>query len=64
MWSPLTHPAASPPLLERGLADAVPPRSGRQRLPVPVRPGRATFIEGVGAAELDSAWRWLQDYER
>jgi 3-dehydroquinate synthase len=61
---PLTHPACSSALLERALADTVRHRGGWQRLPVPVRPGTATFIEGVGGPELAGALRWLRDHAR
>lgn len=58
---PLTHPAGTPALLERALADSVRHRGGRQRLPVPVRPGHAVFLNDITPADLTRAHRKVRE---
>ncbi|MFJ1615939.1 MULTISPECIES: sedoheptulose 7-phosphate cyclase [unclassified Streptomyces] len=52
---PVDHPATTPELLDRGLAQATAHRGGMQRIPVPVEPGSAEFLEGVTSSELVDA---------
>lgn len=58
---PLSHPTCTTSLLDEGLRDTVRHRGGRQRLPVPVRPGASVFLEGVTVDELDRAVRRVND---
>jgi 3-dehydroquinate synthase len=59
---PVTHPAVTPEVLASGLQDAVRHRAGRQRLPVPVHPGQAVFLEDVTLDELVTCQQWLADF--
>lgn len=52
---PVSHPATTPELLVRGLAQATAHRGGMQRIPVPVEPGSAEFLEDVTNDELVDA---------
>lgn len=52
---PVDHPLCTPDLLSRGLLQTTAHRGGRQRIPVPVEPGSATFIDDVTDAELVDA---------
>lgn len=58
---PVTHPDCRPDVVARGLAESVVHRSGRQLIPVPIRPGHATFLDGVTDAELRAALRRLDE---
>ncbi|WP_202499140.1 MULTISPECIES: sedoheptulose 7-phosphate cyclase [Streptomyces] len=52
---PVDHPMCTLDLLSHGLAQTTLHRGGRQRIPVPVEPGSAEFLEEVTERELAEA---------
>jgi 3-dehydroquinate synthase len=59
---PVTHPSCTISLLDKALRSTMRHRGGKQRLPVPVRPGSAIFIEDVTKPELAQALDILAEY--
>lgn len=58
---PISHPLLEPKVLHRALGDAVKHRAGRQRMPLPIRPGSARFFNDITEYELVVAAKELRE---
>jgi 3-dehydroquinate synthase len=59
---PIWHQVLTPGLLIKALAEAVRHRDGRQRLPLPVGIGNASFVNDVTDQEIATAVKDLDEY--